>query len=153
MTEALCLVDSNILIRWVQPADPDYPLVEGALASLVRSGAILCYASQNLGEFWNASTRPLERNGFGLSPAETDRRARRFESRLRLLPDGLAVHEEWRRLLLDYGVSGVQVHDAHLVAVMRVHGVKRILTFNTKDFARFGGIEALHPAAVMHQSL
>ena len=23
MAEALCLVDSNILIRWVQPADPD----------------------------------------------------------------------------------------------------------------------------------
>lgn len=153
MAEALCLVDSNILIRWVQPADPDYALVESALAWLVRSGAILCYASQNLGEFWNASTRPLERNGFGLSPAETDRRARQFESRLRLLLDGLAIHEEWRRLLVDYGVSGVQVHDAHLVATMRVHGVKKILTFNTKDFARFAGIEALHPATVTHPSI
>jgi predicted nucleic acid-binding protein len=153
MAEPLCLIDSNILIRWVQPGDPDYPLVEAAVASLVRSGTILCYASQNLGEFWNASTRPVERNGFGLSPAETDRRARRFESRLRLLPDGLAIHEEWRRLVVDYAVSGVQVHDAHLVAVMRVHEVRRILTFNTKDFARFGGIEALHPATVTHPSI
>ena len=153
MAEALCLVDSNILIRWVQPADPDYALVESALTRLVRSGAILCYASQNLGEFWNASTRPLERNGFGLSPAETDRRARQFESRLRLLPDGLAIHEEWRRLLVDYGVSGVQVHDAHLVATMSIHEVNKILTFNTKDFARFAGIEALHPAAVTHPSI
>jgi predicted nucleic acid-binding protein len=153
MAEPLCLVDSNILIRWVQPADPDYALVESVLASLVGSGAILCYASQNLAEFWNASTRPAERNGFGLSPAEADRRARRFESRLRLLPDSLAIHEEWRRLLVDYGVSGVQVHDAHLVAAMRVHGVKRILTFNTKDFARFAGIEALHPATVTYPSI
>lgn len=153
MAEVLCLVDSNILIRWVQPADLDYPLVEGALASLVRSGTILCYASQNLGEFWNASTRPVDRNGFGLSPAETDQRARRFESRLRLLPDGVAIHEEWRRLLVDYDVSGVQVHDAHLVAAMRVHGVKKILTFNSKDFARFDGIEALHPGAVAHPSI
>jgi hypothetical protein len=39
MAEALCLVDSNILIRWVQPADPDYALVESVLAWLVRSGA------------------------------------------------------------------------------------------------------------------
>ncbi len=31
---------------------------------------------------------------------------------------------------------------------MRVHGVKRILTFNEKDFARFAEIEALHPAAL-----
>ena len=153
MAEALFLVDSNILIRWVQPADPDYPLVDAALASLLTSGTTLCYTSQNLGEFWNASTRPLERNGFGLSPAETDRRARRFESRLRLLPDSVAVHEEWRRLLVDYGVSGVQVHDAHLVAAMRVHGVKRILTFNTSDFARFAGIEALHPASMTHPSI
>jgi predicted nucleic acid-binding protein len=29
---------------------------------------------------------------------------------------------------------------------MRVHGVKRILTFNTRDFARFTDIEAVHPA-------
>jgi predicted nucleic acid-binding protein len=28
---------------------------------------------------------------------------------------------------------------------MRAHGVKRILTFNTRDFARFGTIEAVHP--------
>ncbi|MGB7189649.1 MAG: PIN domain-containing protein [Acidobacteriaceae bacterium] len=150
MAETLCLVDSNILIRWVQPADPDYPVVEAALAALVNSGTVLCYTSQNLAEFWNASTRPVARNGYGLSPAETDGRVRLFESRLRLLPDSRAVHEAWRRLLVDYGVSGVQVHDARLVAAMRVHGVPSILTFNTKDFARFTGIEAVHPRDVAH---
>jgi len=31
MDDVLYLVDSNILIRWVQPADPDYPTVEAAL--------------------------------------------------------------------------------------------------------------------------
>src|SRR5216110_2145053 len=60
-----------------------------------------------------------------------------FEEKLRLLPDSLAVHEEWRKLLVTYGVSGVQVHDARLAAAMRVHGVKRILTFNDRDFARY----------------
>jgi hypothetical protein len=39
---------------------------------------------------------------------------------MRLLPDDVLVHEEWRRLLIEYQVSGVQVHDAHLVAVMNV---------------------------------
>jgi predicted nucleic acid-binding protein len=47
---------------------------------------------------------------------------------------------------VDHRVSGAQVHDARLVAAMRVHGVKRILTFNTRDFTRFTGIEAIHPA-------
>lgn len=44
-----------------------------------------------------------------------------------------------------YRVSGVQVHDARLVAAMHVHNVNRILTFNTKDFARFTDIEAIDP--------
>jgi predicted nucleic acid-binding protein len=39
------------------------------------------------------------------------------------------------------------VHDARLVALMNVHGVRQILTFNTGDFVRFE-IEALHPSAV-----
>jgi len=90
----------------------------------------------------------VDRNGYGLSPQETDRRARFFEEKLRLLLDSLAVHEEWRKLLVTQSVSGVQVHDARLVAAMRVHGVKRILTFNAKDFARYVDIEAVHPRSV-----
>jgi len=90
-------------------------------------------------------TRPANRNGYGLSPENALIRAEQIETKFRLLPDNLAVHKEWRRLLVDYRVCGVQVHDARLVAAMLVHGVKRILTFNTKDFARFDGIEAVHP--------
>lgn len=140
------LLDSNILIRWVQHQDPDALIVETALDHLLQANADLCYASQNLGEFWNAMTRPVNRNGYGLSPEEADKRAAEFEVAFRLLPDGPAVHEEWRKILVDYRVCGVQVHDARLVAAMRVHGVQRILTFNTRDFARFTEIEAVHPA-------
>ena len=42
-------------------------------------------------------------------------------------------------------VSGVQVHDARLAAVMKAHGIARIVTFNASDFDRFADIEALHP--------
>jgi predicted nucleic acid-binding protein len=136
MEEPLCLVDSNILIRWVQPDDPDFAVVQIALRSLVQRKVVLCYTSQNLAEFWNDCTRPAARNGFGLSPEEADRKARLFEARLRLLPDNLRVHEEWRALLVSHRVSGVQVHDARLVAAMHVHGARQILTFNIKDFAR-----------------
>ncbi len=109
---------------------------------------VLCYTSQNVGEFWNACTRAADRNGYGLSPQEAGRLAKTFEERLRLLPDGLAVHEEWRRILVTHSVSGVQVHDARLVAAMRVHEVTHILTFNDKDFARYTDIAAVHPRAV-----
>jgi hypothetical protein len=36
---------------------------------------------------------------------------------------------------------------------MHVHGVKLILTFNTRDFARFTDIEAIHPAHLKSQPL
>jgi predicted nucleic acid-binding protein len=142
----LVLFDSNILLRWQEPHHPDQILVAAAVDRLLISEAVACYTSQNLGELWNVLTRPIDRNGFGMTPTQADRRARAIESRVRLLPDTPDVHIEWRSLLVDYRISGVQVHDARLVASMHIHSVKRILTFNKGDFKRFTDIEAVHPA-------
>jgi predicted nucleic acid-binding protein len=139
------LLDSNVLIRWAQRDHPSFGIVGAAIKRLMGSGVDPCYTSQNLGEFWNVLTRPVDRNGFGFSPRTADNRAREIEDAFDLLPDFPAVHQVWRRLLVDHSVCGVQVHDARLVASMQVHGVGRILTFNTRDFARFTGIEAVHP--------
>ena len=148
MAETLYLIDSNVFLRWVKPDHHDYPLIVSAIDLLLRRDGVLCYTSQNVAEFWNACTRPVERNGYGLSPQEADLRARIFEVKLRLLPDSLAVYQEWRRLLVEHNISGVQVHDARLVASMVVHGVKHILTFNNKDFARYPAIQAVHPGSI-----
>jgi predicted nucleic acid-binding protein len=88
------------------------------------------------------------RNGYGLSPLEADIRASAIETHFELLPDTPAIHVQWRRLLVDHSVSGAQVHDARLAAAMLVHGVRKILTFNARDFERYSGIEAIHPAQV-----
>ena len=146
MPGRLYLIDSNVLIRWVQPEGAEFGVVYRAIHCLEKTDDIPCYTSQNLGEFWNVLTRPLKYNGYGLSLEAADLRANEVEAEFRLLPDSPAVHNEWRRLVVDYRVFGVQVHDARLVAAMHVHSVKRILTFDTKDFARFDGIEAVHPA-------
>lgn len=54
-----------------------------------------------------------------------------------MLPDTAAVYPHWRQLVMNLTVSGVQVHDARLVAFMLVHGVTHILTLNPGDFARY----------------
>jgi predicted nucleic acid-binding protein len=108
----------------------------------------LCYTSQTLAEFWNASTRPIEKNGFGLSVAETDLLARVIERDFEFLPDSREVHDRWRSLLVTYDVHGVQVHDARLAASMYVHGVGRLLTLNARDFRRYEGLRVLHPSDV-----
>ena len=112
MARTLYLLDSNILLRWVKPDHNDYPLLVSAIDAILRRDGMWA-------NFWNTCTGPPDRNGYALSPQETDRRAKFFEEKLRLLPDSLAVHNEWRKLLVAHGLSGVQVHDARLTAAMR----------------------------------
>ena len=143
------LLDTNILLRMSKRDDPHNPIISEALRELVAQQARLCFTSQVLGEFWNASTRPRDRNGFGLSTAETDRVARVIERDFEFLPDSRDVHDCWRRLLVEHEVKGVQVHDARLAASMYVHGVTQLLTVNVRDFQRFNWLRAIHPAEVL----
>lgn len=98
-----CLLDSNILLRISKSDDPQHAAISHALRVLVGRGARLCYTSQTLGEFWNASTRPLDKNGFGLSVVETDRLARVIERDFEFLPDSREVHDRcglcWSRTI------------------------------------------------------
>jgi predicted nucleic acid-binding protein len=142
------LLDTNILLRLSEKHSNEFRLVRPVLDFLAEKKVRLCYTSQNLIEFWNVSTRPIERNGHGLSIDEVDEEARGIETAFELLPDRETVHSEWRRLAVLYGVSGVQVHDAHIVAAMKVHGVKHILTLNDQDFVRYSEITAVHPSQV-----
>lgn len=121
------------------------PAIVQALKALVSQRVRICYTSQTLAEFWNASTRPPEKNGFGLTIAETDRLARAIERDFEFLPDSRETHERWRGLLVAHNVHGVQVHDARLTASMYVHGVAQLLTINVRDFRRFDGLRIAHP--------
>ena len=142
------LADTNVLLRLLQRNDPDHTSARTALRSLRERGEQIRLAPQNLVEFWCVCTRPASANGFGLTVAETDQRVRVIERLFTLLPDGPTVHAEWRRLVVAHAVSGVQVHDARLVAWMRVHGLTVLLTFDTADFRRYPGISALRPQDV-----
>ena len=45
------LIDTNILLRFVEPNDREYSLVREAVEALTGRGESLCFASQNLVEF------------------------------------------------------------------------------------------------------
>src|SRR6266481_2724097 len=143
-----CLVDTNILLRISRRSDPQHMLVDTALARLAGQGTTLFYAHQNIAELLNAMTRPIARNGLGLTVADADLVVQAIESGMSLLPDSEAVYREWRRIVVQYDVSGVQVHDARLAAAMYVHAVNHILTLNVTDFSRFKGLTAVHPDSI-----
>ena len=142
------LVDTNILLRLSKEDDPHYALVQSATQALIENRAQLCYAPQNIGEFWNVCTRPASHNGFGLSIEETDARVNAVERIMTLLPDNEQIYWVWRDLVVGNSVRGVQVHDARLAAAMQIHAVSHILTLNQPDFARYTSIKVVHPRDV-----
>jgi predicted nucleic acid-binding protein len=141
-------VDTNVLLRLSNRNQPEHSLIATAMRRLVARDVEFCFTPQNLGEFWNASTRPPERNGFGLSIQETEARVQSIERTMTILSEDERVYRVWRRLLLSHDVRGVQVHDAHLAASLEVHGVTHLLTFNGMDFKRFSSLISVHPKDV-----
>ena len=146
------LPDINIFLRLATRDHPQHRLIAGAVDRLIEQRAEICYTPQNIVEFWNVFTRPKDRNGFGMSPAEANAETALLESRFTLLPDDPRIHHAWRDLVASHSVSGVQVHDARLVAVMRVHGISHLLTLNPTDFLRYRAIIMIvHPTDIAGQ--
>lgn len=141
-----CLVDTNILLRISRQSDAQHKLIAEALRELERQGTTLCYTLQNIAEFWNVCTRPVENNGYGLTISETSKRVEYIERTMTLLSDTDGVYTIWRQLVVEHGVRGVQVHDARLAAIMQVHAVPSLLTLNRPDFSRFVDVQVIHPA-------
>ena len=144
------LVDTNVLLRFAHRADPAHLLVRAANRRLRQSGHHFATLFQNRSEFWNVSTRPVVRNGYGLDITAAEAALGIIEREFPLLPEHPQTYATWLRLVVAYGVSGVQVHDARLAAAMLAHGVTHVLTFNVADFGRYApeGLAAIDPATI-----
>jgi predicted nucleic acid-binding protein len=140
------LIDTNVLLRFLTPTDPYYSAIRQALMAIRAKGENLCTAPQNIAEFRNVCTRSSSsRGGYGLSSAETARRLKVIERFIMVLSEQKTIYDEWKRIVLAHSVAGVQVYDARIVTTMIIYGVQSIVTFNVRDFARYPGINAIHP--------
>jgi predicted nucleic acid-binding protein len=143
------LADTNILVRSAYPPDPLYAVTKNAVGTLLQRGETLCIAPQNLMEFWSVVTRPpSSRGGLGMDVASAGKEIESINHLFHLLPYTSQVPKIWQRIVVTHNVIGKQTYDAHLAAMMQVHSVMSILTFNGGDFKRFPGITVLDPAQV-----
>ena len=145
------LVDTNVLLRSVEPLHPQHAVAVEAVSRLLDEGNPVYFTLQNIAEFWNVATRPRDKNGLGLSGEAVRGEVQRIEGLLSLLPDIPSIYSIWKTLLVEQDVSGVQVHDARLVATMKAHGVIGLLTFNVNDFRRYAGIDLQDPQGVVER--
>lgn len=139
------LIDTNVLLRSVQPSHPMHDAAVRAIADLLRASETLVITPQIAAEFWNVATRPADQNGLGWTHDQTLDAVAKIEEFASIVIESTDVYAEWKRLVVANKVTGVQAHDARLVAAMNVHGVRRVVTFNTHDFDRYEGIEAIQP--------
>lgn len=139
------LIDTNVLLRSVQTFHPMHVVAVRALEVLMQREEPLVITIQNIAEFWNVATRPAANNGLGFTIEEAQEELIKLEGFFQILSENASSYAAWKTLLIANRVSGIQVHDARLVAVMKAYGIAQIVTFNVSDFTRFPEIEAIHP--------
>lgn len=145
------LVDTGILLRAFDANSPQYRSIRRSLRKALDENIRLVVAVQNMAEFWNVATRPVDKNGQGLSAERVKRRAEIIERLCDVVSEDNVSYTTWKRIVEERGVSGVAVHDARLVSVMLRIGVKEILTLNEGDFRRYAadGILVLTPGSFL----
>lgn len=140
------LIDINILIRI------DHEVVVNTLADLKKQQANFYILPQVLIEFWCVATRPKNKNGLGYSVTETENEVQKAKKLFHLFPDKPEYFAEWQRLVKNYEVKGVNVHDTRLVAAMIVNQLTHIVTFNGQDFRRYQEITIIDPKTYLISS-
>ncbi len=147
------LVDTNILLRLVQKNTPMHLDTQRAILTLKKQGDFLCIIPQNIIEFWAVATRPLDKNGLGLSITESEEESEKLKKifiKIFILElDTPQIFTEWESLVIKYQVMGKQVHDARLAAAMVAHNITHLLTFNVEDFKRFSDIVVVDPRSIV----
>jgi predicted nucleic acid-binding protein len=138
------LIDTNVLLRAVQPSHRMHPVALPALERLLAGPEPLFIAIQNVGEFWNSATPPLAANGLGMTVDQVGREVKRLESFFEIVSESAASYVAWKTLATTHRVSGAQVHDARLAAVMTASGIARIVTFKRAGLAPVRGVAVLH---------
>src|SRR4051812_17107944 len=122
------LLDTGILLRIIDEHDSQHQLVDVAIESLGDQGHDLYITTQNIAELWNVATRPVANNGLNLAPAAISQLIQQaVEPFCTIVTERDTLPTEFRRLLVQYGVVGKQVHDARLVAMMRVWQIENLL--------------------------
>jgi predicted nucleic acid-binding protein len=146
------LIDSGIVLRLVDTKDAKHTEVLQSVRILGDIGEELFLSTQNIAEYCNVATRPIPNNGLGLQPSEAIRLFEKdVEPICQVVFEREAVPQELKRLVSAYSVTGKQVHDARLVAIMLAWQIDNILTLNDRDFRRYEpeGIKIVTPAELI----
>jgi len=138
-------VDVNVLLYASDTSSPKHPEAIRFLKQRASDPDLFCIAWPTLIAFLRIATHP----GIFAQPLSPDDALRNVESllslpRVRLLSEGEGFLEVYREVTARFPVRGNLVPDAHLAALLRQHGVRRLYTVD-RDFRKFDFLEVADP--------
>jgi hypothetical protein len=138
-------VDVNVLLYASDTSSPKHRAALRFLEERASDPDLLCVAWATLIAFLRISTHPhiFTRP---LSPVEALGNIESLLSlpRTRVLSEGEGFLETYREVTAHFPVRGNLVPDAHLAALLRQHGVRRLYTAD-RDFRKFDFLDVADP--------
>jgi len=136
-------VDTNVLLAATDRDRARHGEATRFFESAFRGEFRAFFTGQILREYLVVATRSVEVNGLGLEISQARDNVGTFQQAARLLPED----NETVRLLSDlvgrYRIQGKSIHDTNLVASMLQHGLRKLKTFNPRDFERFEEVDVV----------
>ena len=130
-------IDTNILVTSRILESPDHMTAREMLARAIESPEPVRISRQVMREYLVVLTRP-QTWSIAISRTDALDDVNRLASNFEVLEDGPLVSDFLMTICREVLVGGKQIHDANIVATMLAHGERRLLTFNTTDFLRYG---------------
>ena len=131
-------IDTNVLVMARILEAPDHETARKSLEKAFHGHEPLRISRQVIREYLVVVTRPQTWPVAMTREEALDDVGRLLDS-FEVLEDGPVVTELLMALCREVSVGGRQIHDANIVATMLAYGERRLLTFNTSDFIRYGG--------------
>jgi predicted nucleic acid-binding protein len=136
-------IDTNVLLA-ATDTDREHHKDARTFLEAALNGTWRAFTSaQILREYLVVATRPLENNGLGLSPEYAGENIRAFQRLIQVLPEGPESHARLLALVFKHKLKGKRIHDANLAAVMEIHGLVQLKTYNPQDFTPFQQLSLL----------
>ena len=140
-------LDVNVLLYASDTSSPKHPEAIRFLEQRASDPDLFCIAWSTLIAYLRIATHPR----IFARPLSPDDALGNVESllslpRVRLLSEGEGFLEVYREVTARFPVRGNLVPDAHLAALLRQHGVRRLYTVD-RDFRKFDFLQVDDPFA------
>ena len=130
-------VDTNVLLIATDESRSLHLEAMQLLAGSVTQDLSLATSGQVLREYLVVATRPVDVNGLGLSTEVAVGNVNEFLGSLSMFEETVEVSSRLRQLAVAHNLSGKRLHDANIVATMKAHDIRALVTENAGDFAPF----------------